>query len=169
MEDLMARLKKMGLYAYSHRGEQNVVTIVYGYTNPDYEIGQDTHNVCGETPFEIFEKITAWINDKKFWLEQDKYLVLDYAENPYNIDLSYELLKMGFKCADIELEETNFVAVDCRFCYINENKIFCYDGILRFDNVGNKFSTMEYIKVWVEKFSIFFPGKEFVPCKNKDI
>lgn len=166
MEVLLEKLKAMGLISY--HSDDHVITVMYTYFNSEMEPQQGISHFVRENPADIYKDIVSWITDKSIWVDDDKYLVLAIPM-ARRIDLEYELLKLGFKFADVELQDTNFVTVDCRYCYINEDGEFKYDGKLQLDNIGNAFMTLEYIRVWIDNFNTYRPGCTFKASINKGI
>lgn len=161
---LLKKIANEGLTAYSKN--ENSIIISYGYYDIELDgvITREAAYFIGETPFMIYEKVVNWMNNKSLW--EDKNLILKYPEC-LDFDLEYSLYELGFKYVDIVMEDTNFVAVDCRFCYINEDNEFMYDGVLQFDNVGDKFITLQYIKDWIKDYSMLYPGNVFKATKNR--
>lgn len=170
MEDLRIAVERTGLDCYITTSGKSLC-VVYctvdcqdPYSESSYEQGSEFFN--GEIPYEIYQKVMDWLYDDN-WVITNRLIILNIRKDPFNIDLELELLQMGFKYVDVIFDNTNFVTVDCRYCYRDSEYIYHYDGVLRIDNQGDKKMTLEYIRHWIDNFNKINKGCTFDVCKNK--
>lgn len=143
------------------RESEGGIKIIFATVNlEDYstDVGVKKFNTRGdESYYELREIIDSFIYDKKWVKDYEKILFL-LDKNPFDFSLKHELYDLGFKYVEIIGEDTNYVEVLAKYCYIDENGKFRLDGELYVDYIGDKFMTLEYMKKWTEQNN-FFPTR----------
>lgn len=155
MKQLTKHFKNLGFFIFQRT--QNSITMYVPVIPKDSYLDLDSEEVTlsGETPQEIYDNFLKWVYDKKKWVENRRLVMFDYSANPFDFDLAEELLNLGFKYVEVENEDTNFVEVLCKYCYVDRSGTFQFDGEIYLDDIGDKFMTLEHIKNWIKENTQF--------------
>lgn len=149
-------LKSLGHFVYKASKREMAISVMV--VNKDGRLDFDTEDLVltGSTPQEMYNQYISWIKDKSQWVEKSRVAIIE--NHPIDIfDLEEEILKLGFKYVEIEHEDSNFVEVLCKFCYITDTGKFQYDGDIFIDDKGDKFETLQFLQQWVMENERFQP------------
>lgn len=149
MKQLTKHFKNLGFFIFQRT--TNSITMYVPVIIPEDvypEVNTEEVTLIGN-PQEIYDNFLKWVYDKKKWVENNRLVLFDYFGNPYDFDLTEELLNLGFKYVEVQNEDTNFVEVLCKYCYVDSLDNFRFDGELYFDDIGDKFMTLDHIKKWI--------------------
>lgn len=160
MKQLTKHFKNLGFFIFQRTKDSITmyVPVIPKDRYPDINIEEVT--ITG-TPQEIYDNFLKWVFDKKKWVDNNRLVLFDRFANPYDFDLVEELLDLGFKYVEVEYEDTNFVEVLCKYCYLDGSGNFQFDGEIYFDDIGDKFMTLEHIKNWIKE------NPQFRATKNR--
>lgn len=160
LDDICKYLEKMDMTGYIN--SRSSLTVTYCVVDKKTgDSGTEYKTFTGETATDIYKKISKWVKNKSLWVKQSKLLLINDPSDPFDIDLEYELLQLGFKMAEVSYEYTNFVEVWVTYCYKDKSGRFRYDGGMIVTDIGDKFETFNYLKKWIEE------NPKFIPCRNK--
>ena len=160
LNDICKYLENMDMTGYCT--SPNTITVEYRVVDKKTGNVETEHrSFTGKSVEDIYKKISKWTKSKSLWVKQGRLLSVNDPADPFDFDLEYELLSLGFKYAEVSYEYTNFVEVWVTYCYIDNNGKFRYDGGLVLDSIGDKYETLRYLKDWIAS------NPYFVPCKNK--
>lgn len=161
MKQLTKHFKNLGFFILQ-RTKNSITMYVPVIPKDGYpELNNEEVRLTGETPQEIYDNFLKWVFDKEKWVDNNRLVIFDHFANPYDFDLAGELLNLGFKYVEVENEDTNFVEVLCKYCYVDSSGNFQFDGEIYFDDIGDKFMTLEYIKNWIKE------NPQFRATKNR--
>lgn len=155
---LAKHLKSRGHFVYKRSKRELSVSVMTAEKNRGpFEFDTVEIIISGDTPQEMFNQYETWIKDKTHWVDKCRVAIFDNLSKIDYMDLEEELYDLGFKYVEIEHEDSNFVEVMVKYCYIDDAGTFKYDGDMFIDDKGDKFETLEYLKQWVEENKYFKP------------
>jgi hypothetical protein len=159
VKGLAKHFTSLGFFTYL-RSKNSITISVQTFNKQDgpFELDDAIATFNGETAQEMFEQYQQWISDPEIWIKKCRVAVVQSFDSAYDFDLAEEILKLGFKYVEVEHEDSNFVDVMCKYCYIEqETGKYRFDGELFIDDIGDKYKTLEYLQQWIMDNVLFQP------------